>query len=351
MQSRVSSLDGLRGLAALLVVMTHVQVALGWFPEMPGLFNGILAVNIFFILSGYVLTLSIANISSCELKLEKGRFRPFAYSLQRFVRLWVPYICALLLALALRQLMAPEACGDSNLISNAYCERWLNPYSSSGLYEQVKGLYSPHFLAPSWTLPVELANSLLIPLCVLAFRASPLYLLLLALISVSDLFFTRTLPATFYMFALGTAAAFLPSMTKIRMWSLPVFVLSYLFFVPSTPFQTIVPFLLTPAAFVAVQIALNSKMISSFLSKSLFVGLGTISFSMYLLHWPLLIGLLPKIASWLQVQFPFKNNLYLQLASLVVYFVILAITSVAFYELIDKFAIQFGRLLKRKVIF
>jgi len=49
-------LDGLRGSAALLVVLFHIQaIAVGWRPEKQILSHAYLAVDFFFVLSGFVI--------------------------------------------------------------------------------------------------------------------------------------------------------------------------------------------------------------------------------------------------------------------------------------------------------
>ena len=55
-KSRFSALDGLRGIAALAVVFYHVKFP-NHFTTYPGLFfrNGYMAVDLFFILSGFVI--------------------------------------------------------------------------------------------------------------------------------------------------------------------------------------------------------------------------------------------------------------------------------------------------------
>jgi peptidoglycan/LPS O-acetylase OafA/YrhL len=66
---RIPSLDGLRGVAIIMVILAHGAYALPESALLQPLQNGHLGVNIFFVLSGYL----IYNLSQREL-LKTGRF-------------------------------------------------------------------------------------------------------------------------------------------------------------------------------------------------------------------------------------------------------------------------------------
>lgn len=80
---RVRSLDGLRGVAALAVVVSHIQLAddhiVRYSPSMFAVWAGRDAVTVFFVLSGVVLALAMM-----------GRGDWGGYYLSRFVRLYLP---------------------------------------------------------------------------------------------------------------------------------------------------------------------------------------------------------------------------------------------------------------------
>ena len=48
---RFEALDGLRGIASLLVVLAHFCSVSGVLPQWPGMFNAVIAVDTFFVLS------------------------------------------------------------------------------------------------------------------------------------------------------------------------------------------------------------------------------------------------------------------------------------------------------------
>lgn len=73
MESRLTGLDGLRGVAALVVLVMHTRF---------GLQGGHLAVDFFFMLSGYVMA------RTYEVRLQKGEIAPGRFILGRFKRFW-----------------------------------------------------------------------------------------------------------------------------------------------------------------------------------------------------------------------------------------------------------------------
>lgn len=81
---RNASLEGLRGAAALFVVLFHLHFAMPW---IAGVENGYLAVDLFFVLSGYVIAgaygASVRDASGC-----------MAFIVRRFARLWPAHIAA-----------------------------------------------------------------------------------------------------------------------------------------------------------------------------------------------------------------------------------------------------------------
>ena len=78
-QSRFVALDGLRGIAALAVVLYHVQAPAGAMWLAP---HGFLAVDFFFALSGFVIA------HAYRMRLETGETSPAWFFVRRFARLW-----------------------------------------------------------------------------------------------------------------------------------------------------------------------------------------------------------------------------------------------------------------------
>lgn len=101
-----STLDGMRGFGALLVVITHMQMFWGGLE-----FPGAIVVDMFFMLSGFV----VAYVY--EPRFAKG-LNTGKFMLQRFVRLYPMYIvgvlmgAALFFASALHEGIAPDILGE-----------------------------------------------------------------------------------------------------------------------------------------------------------------------------------------------------------------------------------------------
>lgn len=98
---RIQSIDGLRGVAALLVVLFHLHEAVSrtatnwlWFPIDWIATNGAKGVDIFFVISGFVIAMSVSKGTATA-----GYFGRFI--LRRSVRLDPPYWSAIVLELML----------------------------------------------------------------------------------------------------------------------------------------------------------------------------------------------------------------------------------------------------------
>ena len=180
---RIGYLDGLRGIAALMVLLSHVQQAF-LPPELRPfgvLANGELAVFLFFLISGRVLTPSFAA----------GADRPARLLAARLVRLALPVAAAIATTLLLR-LALPDArvaaaamAGSSELVDYAPALRpGAMAADASGLTMLVghaaTGLFGPlvplipylrgSLIPPLWSLHYEFWGSVLVLLLVLAAR-------------------------------------------------------------------------------------------------------------------------------------------------------------------------------------
>ncbi|MFT3966854.1 MAG: acyltransferase [Sphingobium sp.] len=99
-----AALDGLRGIAALLVVLYHAEFVMG-FALVP---NGYLAVDLFFAISGVV----IAHAYDARLSAGLGTGR---FAMMRILRFWPLYLLGLVLGLAAK--LAQAAAGDPHAMA------------------------------------------------------------------------------------------------------------------------------------------------------------------------------------------------------------------------------------------
>jgi peptidoglycan/LPS O-acetylase OafA/YrhL len=82
-------IDGLRALAVLAVIIYHLEIKFFSFTFLPG---GFLGVDIFFVISGYLISLIILQ----ELKIRKGKFS-FLNFYQRRARRILPALFTVML--------------------------------------------------------------------------------------------------------------------------------------------------------------------------------------------------------------------------------------------------------------
>lgn len=156
----IKSLTGLRGCAAIFVVFYH---SFGGIP-MKGAFNtllahGYLAVDIFFVLSGFVMTLNYAELFSAGVTWSS--FRRFLG--RRVARVYPLYVAATVCAALLLATGVAERVGSFRLIPTLAGN--LAMIQSWGVGESLD--------APSWSISAEWAAYLVFPLFLwIASRAS-----------------------------------------------------------------------------------------------------------------------------------------------------------------------------------
>lgn len=228
-RTRIASLDGLRGVAALVVLVYHVlltqpalavphldpdaplDTATWWatFTPLHLLWAGPEAVLVFFVLSGLVLALPVADT---------GRLNPWDYYPRRLVRLYLPVWAAVGLAVAWAAAFPRVWPAGTSwwIVDNA-----TQPTTGKVLADLLL-VWSPgqanHVL---WSLQWEVVYSLLLPLVLVAVRAAPrlrpvaLLAALAALVGGSALgSLALSAPA---LFGLGTAMAL--GHRRLEAWS------------------------------------------------------------------------------------------------------------------------------------
>lgn len=179
-----SAADGLRGAAAIAVVFCHFFIAffpLGFVNIYPGsatenakeslitdilsaplisfLWNGKLAVSIFFVLSGYVLIKAFNETGDVNILRARAA--------KRFFRFFIPVLFSVMLSWLVLEL-GVGYWKDASNISGSW---WLNHFWSfdpsfesaikEGVYEAIfsgKSLYTP----PLWTMKIELVGSFIV---------------------------------------------------------------------------------------------------------------------------------------------------------------------------------------------
>lgn len=153
------ALTGMRGIAAWLVVLFHIRLSLDWLPPaVIALFaKGYLAVDFFFLLSGFVIWLSWSE------RLREGGLRAVpGFLWRRLARIWPLHLVMLGATLAL--VLALAATGRHDAGHYPYAELPLHV-----LLMQTWG-FTDHLAwnDPSWSISTEWAAYLLFPLVAFA---------------------------------------------------------------------------------------------------------------------------------------------------------------------------------------
>jgi peptidoglycan/LPS O-acetylase OafA/YrhL len=172
----VGALEGLRGYAALLMVVYHAWVLTGG-PLLGGgravLSGGFLAVDLFFVLSAFVLTLPAARTG------EFGAWRE--YALRRAARIVPAYYAALAVALTLFHPLAGPAADKRPPTVDALLAHLSFLQIEARLIPGYDGALGFRVDPPLWTLSVEVAFYAALPLIVLGFLRRPVLWLGVAL--------------------------------------------------------------------------------------------------------------------------------------------------------------------------
>ena len=163
-RERCVFLDGLRGWGALAVVLWHCFIEV--FPYSPesarfltllAPFNGVLAVNLFFVISGF--SLSIGYVRGGD------RFALARMAASRYPRLALPILgaCGLVYLAMVSGLILPPALRPAPLNTALLFEPSLLHVIQFSLFDVFfRFSYDRAYILPLWTMPIELAGSALV---------------------------------------------------------------------------------------------------------------------------------------------------------------------------------------------
>ena len=290
------ALDGIRALAALVVVVHHARV-----PGSPGGFFG---VDVFFVLSGYLITRLLIVEHEREGCLRLGHF------LIRRLRRLLP---ALLLMLAAYLLLAPWVFPDV-MFSKHLRDAVLTAFYVVNYAPHLGGYVSE--LAHVWSLAVEMHFYLLWPIVLLGLLRLPSSLAI-AIIAMLYIFATAwrwwgaenfATPWAFYVrtdthcsgLLLGCLLGYL-NVTIHRYWALAgLLLLAFAITFFSTMWMPTVRYGFTIAEIGAALLLLAQP---SWLGWGLLAWLGRMSYGLYLWHYPVMRALRDWVGSehWLLI--------------------------------------------------
>lgn len=179
----IKSLEGMRGLAALIVALYHLGIGVEFVPFIR---NGYLFVDLFFVLSGFIMCAAYADHLSKLDDLRIFLVRRIGRLLPLLVFSTVAYLAiANAIVLAKRVLLAR---GDSELIQNPDALAWIVPQFSEIIttltFTHSLGVFDRLILnTPSWSISVEFyAYVLFAVLCLFLSAGARLYAFAIAAI-------------------------------------------------------------------------------------------------------------------------------------------------------------------------
>lgn len=326
MNKRIKQLDSIRGLAALAVLFSHIPYfALGlpdeayrllvWF----GLNDGHSFVMLFFLLSGFVLSIPF---------FKKDSINYLPYVIKRVFRIYIPYLFVIIVAITLSQFFLNKEAlvvGDWNLL-------WNDSIHSQSITDHLLflGNYDTNaFNGVIWSLIHELRISLIFPFLVLFIRRlnwKIVILICIVLSCISELntvyhfqesvgyhtdFFKTVQYSTFFMYGALIAKHKSELVTKYQKinpflkWILLIislfllkfssFILLFLYRVTgleglSTHFNALSEYGVLLGCIGIVISGVSSIKLTNILLFKPFLFLGKISYSLYLIHLPIILS-------------------------------------------------------------
>ena len=313
-------MDGLRGVAALVVVFHHALLVvpelaapyMTGFESVSGLYFWLLysplhvgwagteAVYVFFVLSGFVLARSV---------MRSSQFDWIAYFPSRLVRLYLPVVGAVAFAAATIAIV-PRVGQVSSWVS-------FHPatYTVTTILQDLVLIDgTSNVVSPLWSLQWEVLFSLLLPAIVVVARGRWFAVTVVLALTLTTIgFFTGVLFVAFMpMFVIGVALAYhwgyvesasariAQRRSGAFIWlavvgSSAVMLCSYWLLYPIAANSTLLIPLTRPIVVVgAVLLVIAAAMwapLKALLSRRLFQWLGLISFSLYLVHEPVIVAL------------------------------------------------------------
>jgi peptidoglycan/LPS O-acetylase OafA/YrhL len=320
-------LEGLRGIAAAVVVLYHL--VLGFTPKgvgvvphghgfwdvivqfILGLLNGGAAVAVFFVLSGFILSLPFAK--------DRRISRVLVALLKRWPRLAALTTVACVFAWALIHLSGHDYKAAAGVIASG----WMATHGNAPLaghhltwWGAIKeGLVSAfttgdvHFDSPLWTMRIELFGSFAIFLAapvLFAIQSWPLRLVLIGgvMVCVGGVY-----PVTYLSdFLIGTILAMLYAEDRMPIFSdwqavvvglVAIYLFSFTYeqkLLIHAPIKSILPpgdtshYVWDAGAVLMIAVLLGNPALRRVFSKTWAVWLGLLSFPIYLLHGPIMLS-------------------------------------------------------------
>jgi len=302
MNSRNLSLDGIRGIAVLAVVLFHATMTLGhhWWPAQQLLKitqAGWLGVDIFFALSGYLITGILLNA-----KVEKANLKEYLswFYYRRALRIFPIYFGVLILLLLIPQLF--PGLQDANYHRFVDMQMWFWLHAAN-IAREIYGAETPVLefgrfeLTHFWSLAVEEHYYLVWPVVVFFLSRRTLGPTLLVVIALSIFLKLQLfdLPAALIAtpkhlsgLAIGSAAAIYPQLfgrLAMGVATLLICILSISLGVSQQTAWIFSPLTALLFSSICVDVKSSKSIFANILSGRLLVLFGKYSYGIYVYHY------------------------------------------------------------------
>lgn len=273
---RSFEIQGLRALAVVLVLFFHA----GWLP------GGYIGVDVFYVISGYLITSVIVNDENFSFRNFYARRAKRLLPMAFLVLMVTAFFFWLFAPKASRLQFAKDLVASTWYVSNYLYAHWQNDYQNLGA--------TPSPLIHYWSLAVEEQFYLFWPLILIAFKSIRKqaviivtilsFTLSLVLVRTAPIFAFYALPTRAFELGLGALISLYPRKFRLMWPGLVLILMSSFLFNAQTAFPG-VPALMPVFGAGMVITSLKRNVL---LSNKLVRKIGDWSYSIYLWHWPLL---------------------------------------------------------------
>lgn len=306
-----ADVDGLRAVAVLPVLLFHSGVSL--------FSGGYVGVDIFFVISGFVITSKLTE------DIGLGRFSVADFYVRRIRRI-MPALIATIVAsyIAALVLFLPNAMADfsRSVVSTALFISNMYFWKNSGYFE-TQALDRP--LLHTWSLSVEEQFYIVIPIAMflavkfLKRHAWILFALAAAVSLALSIFITDKAPtANFFILPtrawellLGSLLVLMPLKSLenkilregLALLAIGMIAVSIVLYTDATPFPGLTALVPTLGAALLIYLGRDhTSLVSRALAWKPMIWVGLISYSLYLVHWPIIVfaryALLRDLEGW-----------------------------------------------------
>jgi peptidoglycan/LPS O-acetylase OafA/YrhL len=281
----------LRGIAIALVVLFHLD---------NNMFNfGFVGVDIFFVISSFLISKTLE-----EKKYKLNNY--FSYLERRFFRIFPPLIAVIIISVIFSYFfLYPESFvffAKSTIFTMFGLADLFFLNNVDYFAPQAYHIPSIHF----WSLGVEIKFYILMPLLLLIFKKNKKLLIILSILSILIYIVFKDINNNFYLFLLKfphfITGSCLYYFTKKNSYLynfvnnekiinnfffliFPIFLIIYKTADKNTQLTSLISIFLS----IILILCSNSKIYNLFLNNKLFNNLGKVSYSLYLVHWPIIV--------------------------------------------------------------